>query len=87
MDFRVSMLYGLDVFTDSAVYIGKVKEVEVVVEGERKGKIHSLAVQVLTEEGDKGVKIPYDVVLAVRDIVIVKRHPRLERVSSEREEF
>lgn len=66
---RASHLYDLDVFLENAKYVGKVRDVIVDV---RTGRIWGLVIP------NKKVIIPYEMIKAVGDIVIVKRHPKLE---------
>ena len=64
----------MHVYTDKAVYVGDVDDVVINVDGK---KIESLAVSKLNPElielkNFKGIKIPYRIILAVGDVVIIR---------------
>jgi sporulation protein YlmC with PRC-barrel domain len=73
MQAEVSTLFGLNVYTDKGVYIGKVNDV--VLEVSEK-KATGLAVTKLNpemfESTGKGVVIPYRWVTAVGDVVLIR---------------
>ncbi len=73
MQAEVSTLFGLNVYTDKGVYIGKVNDV--VLEVNEK-KATGLAVTKLNpgmfESTGKGVVIPYRWVTAVGDVVLIR---------------
>jgi sporulation protein YlmC with PRC-barrel domain len=73
MQAEVSTLFGLNVYTDKGVYIGKVNDV--VLEVSEK-KATGLAVTKLNPEvfeaSGKGVVIPYRWVTAVADVVLIR---------------
>jgi len=64
---RISNFYGLKIYNDKAEYVGIVNDI--VLEF-TKGRMFGLAVG--QEQGIDNVAIPYDDVLAVNDIVLVK---------------
>ena len=70
---EISTLLGLKVYTDEGRYVGVVKDLVLDVENRR---IKSLAIsdynKTLTNSKAKGILIPYRLVKAVGDIVIVK---------------
>ncbi|WP_457549290.1 PRC-barrel domain-containing protein [Archaeoglobus sp.] len=70
---EISALLGLKVYTDEGRYVGVVKDLVLDVENRR---IKSLAVsdfnKTLINSKAKGVLIPYRLVKAVGDIVIIK---------------
>ncbi len=70
---EISTLLGLKVYTDEGRYVGVVKDLVLDVENRR---IKSLAVsdynKTLINSKAKGILIPYRLVKAVGDIVIVK---------------
>ncbi|ADB58778.1 PRC-barrel domain-containing protein [Archaeoglobus profundus] len=70
---EISTLLGLKVYTDEGRYVGVVKDLVLDVENRR---IKSLAIsdynKTLINSKAKGVLIPYRLVKAVGDIVIVK---------------
>ncbi len=71
-----SKLVGKDMFTDKGMYCGKITDIEVdlqrfrvrsvIVNAVRGSYLHDLV------GGQKGVIIPYNMVKAVGDIVIIK---------------
>lgn len=73
MHAEVSMLFGLNVYTNKGVYIGKVNDV--VLEVNEK-KAVGLAVTKLNPDmfdaSGKGVVIPYRWVTAVGDVVLIR---------------
>ncbi len=73
MHAEVSTLFGLNVYTDKGIYIGKVNDV--VLEVNEK-KAVGLAVTKINPEmfdaSGKGVVIPYRLVTAAADIVIIR---------------
>ncbi len=74
MQAEVSILFGLNVYTDKGVYIGKVNDV--VLEVNEK-KATGLAVTKLNPDmfetsGKGGVVIPYRWVTAVGDVVLIR---------------
>jgi len=64
---RISNYYGLKIYNDKAEYVGIVNDV--VLEF-TKGEIFGLAVG--QEKGMENIAIPYNDVLSVKDIVLVK---------------
>ncbi|WP_456327342.1 PRC-barrel domain-containing protein [Archaeoglobus sp.] len=70
---EISALLGLKIYTDEGRYVGVVKDLVLDVENRR---IKSLAIsdfnKTLIDSKAKGVLIPYRLVKAVGDIVIVK---------------
>lgn len=73
MQAEVSTLFGLNVYTDRGVYIGKVDDVMLDVSEK---KVHGLAVTKLNpdmfNESGKGTIIPYRLVTAVADVVLIR---------------
>jgi sporulation protein YlmC with PRC-barrel domain len=73
MQAEVSTLFGLNVYTDRGVYIGKVNDV--VLELSDK-KVSGLAVTKLNPDmfdaSGKGVVIPFRWVTAVADVVLIR---------------
>ncbi len=70
---EISTLIGLKVYTDEGRYVGVIKDLIIDVEGRR---ISSLAItdynRSIIDSKAKGVLIPYRLVKAVGDIVIIK---------------
>ena len=73
MQAEVSTLFGLNVYTDRGVYIGKVTDIQLDL-SER--KVSGLAVTRLNpdmfDDTNKGVVIPYRWVNAVADVVLIR---------------
>ena len=73
MQAEVSTMFGLNVYTDRGIYIGKVNDVVLEV-NER--KVTGLAVSRLNPEmfdaGKNGVVIPYRWVTAVGDVILIR---------------
>jgi len=77
MKTPVTELFGMKVYTDDAVYVGEIDDVVLNVDTK---KVESLAVSNLNGDvgelkNHKGIKIPYRVVRAAKDIIII-RHVR-----------
>lgn len=73
MQAEVSTLFGLDIYTEKGIYIGKVNDV--VLEVNEK-KATGLAATKLNnnmfDAGSKGVVIPFRWVLAIGNIIIIR---------------
>jgi len=86
MRVEVTSLYGLDVYTDTGIYVGKVKDVAIDI---KERKIAGLAVENVNKDlfsvEAKGVIIPHRWVLAIGDIVLIKHVERLKRRKGEEE--
>ncbi|HDD71413.1 MAG TPA: photosystem reaction center subunit H [Candidatus Aenigmarchaeota archaeon] len=69
-------MFGKDVFTSKGFYCGKVSDIELDLS---RFKIRSLVIQAAKDtflgklvKGKKGIIIPYPMVMAIGDIVIIK---------------
>jgi sporulation protein YlmC with PRC-barrel domain len=74
MKTQITELFGMQVYTDKAVYVGDVDDIVVDVDAK---KIDSLAVGNLNSElmelkGSPGVKIPYRIIKCIGDIVLIR---------------
>ncbi|MDE4908064.1 PRC-barrel domain-containing protein [Methanogenium marinum] len=74
MKSAITELFGMKVYTENAVYVGDVDDVIINVDTK---KMESLALgnvnrEVLELTNFKGVKIPYRIIRAVGDIVIIR---------------
>jgi sporulation protein YlmC with PRC-barrel domain len=74
MKSAITELFGMKVYTENAVYVGDVDDVIINVDTK---KMESLALgnvnkEVLEFTNFKGVKIPYRLIRAVGDIVIIR---------------
>ena len=81
MKSAITELFGMKVYTENAVYVGDVDDVIINVDTK---KMESLALgNVNTEVFDlvnyKGVKIPYRIIRAVEDIVIIRHLAGMSR--------
>lgn len=73
---ELSEVFGKDVYTSKGFYAGKIKDVELDLS---KFKIRGMTIEVARGSffdkiigGKKGIKVPYDLIQAVGDIVIIK---------------
>jgi sporulation protein YlmC with PRC-barrel domain len=86
---EVSEMFGKDVFTDRGLYCGKVSDVELDLS---RFKLRSVVIEAAKGTflgkmvgGKKGVIIPYTMVNAIGDVVIIKHisAPQLEEKKAE----
>lgn len=87
MEIELSSLYGLDLYTDRGIRVGKIEDVTVDIKEKR---ISGLAVKNVNPNAfnvgkRKGVIIPYRWVTAIGDIVLIK-HVKVRVKESETEE-
>lgn len=70
---EISSLFGLNVYTDKGIYVGKVEDVVIDLE---KRQIRGLALKEynksIIDSNASGVILPYRIVKSVGDIIIVK---------------
>jgi sporulation protein YlmC with PRC-barrel domain len=74
MKTQITELFGMQVYTDKAVYVGDIDDVVLDVDAK---KIDSLAVGNLNPElmelkGFRGVRIPYRIIRSIGDIIIIR---------------
>lgn len=74
MKTQITDLFGMQVYTEKAVLIGEIDDVVLDVDSK---KIDSLAVgnlnpQLLDLKGFKGIRIPFRIIRAIGDVVIVR---------------
>ncbi|MDD3622539.1 MAG: PRC-barrel domain-containing protein [Methanofollis sp.] len=74
MKTQVTDLFGMNVFTEKAIYVGVVDDVLINIDGK---KIESLAVGELNPEladprGHRGYLIPYRIIKDIGDIIIIR---------------
>jgi sporulation protein YlmC with PRC-barrel domain len=86
MEIELSSLYGLDLYTDRGIRVGKIEDVTVDIKEKR---ISGLVVKNVNPNAfsvgkRKGVIIPYRWVTAVGDVVLIK-HVKRRVVESETE--
>ncbi len=74
MRAEISILFGLNVYTEKGLYVGRVDDVQIDVEEK---KVVGLAISRLNpdlfDETNKGVILPYRWVTAVGDIVLIRQ--------------
>jgi sporulation protein YlmC with PRC-barrel domain len=84
---EISTLFGMRVYTDEGRYVGKIQD---VVIDEEKKMIKGIAVveynRALIESRAQGVILPYALVKAIGDIVLVKDVFKRRRKKQEAEE-
>ncbi|WP_326493523.1 PRC-barrel domain-containing protein [Methanogenium organophilum] len=81
MKSAITELFGMKVYTEDAVYVGDVDDVIINVDTK---KMESLALgnvnqEVLDITNFRGVKIPYRIIRAVNDIVIIRHLAGMSR--------
>jgi sporulation protein YlmC with PRC-barrel domain len=74
MKTQITELFGMQVYTEKAVLVGEVDDVVLDVDSK---KIDALAVGNLNPElmelkGFKGIRIPFRIIRAIGDIVIIR---------------
>jgi sporulation protein YlmC with PRC-barrel domain len=77
METQITDLFGLQIYTDKGMYIGEVDDVVIDVDSK---KIEALVVgkvndQLFELKNYKGLKIPYRIISAIDDIVLIRHLP------------
>jgi sporulation protein YlmC with PRC-barrel domain len=77
METQITDLFGLAIYTDKGMYIGEVDDVVIDVDSK---KIESLVVgkvndQLFELKNYKGLKLPYRIISAIDDIVLIRHLP------------
>ena len=85
MKWQISELFGMSVYSDKAIFLGKVEDVVLDVTNK---KISGLALanvnkDVIDTKNYQGVIIPYRIVKEVGDIIIVRHIPGAFKISGE----
>lgn len=85
MKWQISELFGMSVYSDKAVFLGKVEDVVLDVTNK---KISGLALanvnkDVIDTKNYQGVIIPYRIVKEVGDIILVRHIPGAFKISGE----
>ena len=88
MEIELSSLYGMDLYTDKGVFVGKIEDVSIDI---REKRISGIVVRNVNPQlfniGDKkGVIIPYRWVTAVGNIVLIKHVRRRVKRAEKAEE-
>jgi sporulation protein YlmC with PRC-barrel domain len=77
METQITDLFGLQIYTDKGMFIGEVEDVLIDVDQK---KIESIIVgkvndQLFELKNFKGLKIPYRIISAIDDIVLIRHLP------------
>jgi sporulation protein YlmC with PRC-barrel domain len=77
METQITELFGLQIYTDKGMFIGEVEDVVIDVDGKKieavvVGKVND---QLFELKNFKGLKIPYRIISAIDDIVIIRHLP------------
>ncbi len=77
METQITELFGLQIYTDKGMFVGEVDDV--VIDVDQK-KIEAIVVGKVNEElfelkNFKGLKIPYRIISAIDDIVLIRHLP------------
>ena len=77
METQITDLFGLNIYTDKGMFIGEVEDVVIDVDSK---KIEAIVVgkvndQLFELKNYKGLKIPYRIISAIDDIVLVRHLP------------
>ncbi|MHC1635786.1 MAG: PRC-barrel domain-containing protein [Candidatus Methanospirareceae archaeon] len=87
MQMELSSLYGMSIYTDTGVYVGKVDDVSIDI---KEGRIAGLLVKNVNPnafniKGKKGVIIPYRWVTSIGEVVIIKHITKVIGAAEEKE--
>lgn len=74
MENQITDLFGLQIYTDKGMFVGEVEDVLIDVDNK---KIESIVVGKVNDElfdlkNSKGLKIPYRIISAIDDIVLIR---------------
>jgi len=77
MQTQITELFGLLIYTDKGMFVGEVEDVIIDVDNK---KIDSVVVgkvndQLVDLKNFKGLKIPYRIISAIDDIVLIRHLP------------
>ena len=77
METQITDLFGLHIYTDKGMFIGEVEDVLIDVDQK---KIDSIVVGKVNEQlfelkNYRGLKIPYRIISAIDDIVLIRHLP------------
>ena len=77
MEAHITELFGLQIYTDKGMFIGEVDDVVIDVDSKKieavvVGKVND---QLFELKNFKGLKIPYRIISAIDDIVIIRHLP------------
>jgi len=77
MEAQITDLFGLQIYTDKGMFIGEVEDVVIDVDSKKieavvVGKVND---QLFELKNFKGLKIPYRIISAIDDIVLIRHLP------------
>jgi len=77
METQITELFGLQIYTDKGMFIGEVEDVVLDVDSKKMealvvGKVND---QLFELKNYKGLKIPYRIISAIDDIVLIRHLP------------
>jgi len=77
METQITELFGLQIYTEKGMFIGEVEDVVLDVESKKMealvvGKVND---QLFELKNFKGLKIPYRIISAIDDIVLIRHLP------------
>ena len=77
MESQITDLFGLQIYTDKGMFVGEVDDVVIDVDNK---KVESIVVgkvndQLFELKNYKGLKIPYRIISAIDDIVLIRHLP------------
>ncbi len=77
METQITELFGLQIYTEKGMFIGEVDDVVIDVDSK---KMESLVVSKVNDQlfelkNFKGLKIPYRIISAIDDIVLIRHLP------------
>jgi sporulation protein YlmC with PRC-barrel domain len=77
MEAHITELFGLQIYTDKGMFVGEVEDVVIDVDAKKieavvVGKVND---QLFELKNFKGLKIPYRIISAIDDIVIIRHLP------------
>jgi sporulation protein YlmC with PRC-barrel domain len=77
METQITELFGLQIYTDKGMFIGEVEDVVLDVVSKKMealvvGKVND---QLFELKNYKGLKIPYRIISAIDDIVLIRHLP------------
>ena len=77
METQITELFGLQIYMDKVMFVGEVDDVIIDVDGKKieavvAGKVND---QLFELKNYKGLKIPYRIISAIDDIVLIRHLP------------
>ena len=77
MESQITDLFGLQIYTDKGMFVGEVEDVVIDVDSKKMeglvvGKVND---QLFELKNYKGLKIPYRIISAIDDIVLIRHLP------------